>query len=514
MTEQTMGRDAWIPLLEELVERDSNALQMGGVEKLARRHVAGEGDARGRIDSLIDPGSFQEWGRLAVSAADPDTTPADGKVSGFARIDGRRVAIVSNDMTVKGASSAPTNMKKIARIKESATKVGMPLIFLGESSGSRVPDSLGAAAMSAAGMDPQQYCRRREIPWVSAVLGPCLGSSTWYSCLADFVVMKKGAFLAVSSARVTSLAIGEAVDSEELGGWRLRAETTGLVDKVVASEDEAMAAIRQFLSYLPSHAGELPPELPQEQIVAPDGETLLDIVPVARQKTYDIRKAIKAIVDEDSFFPLKERFGKSVVTALARLNGKSVGVIATNPMYKGGAMDPDACRKAASMIVLCDSFNIPLVFLVDTPGFLVGIEGERKAAPAQIMNMLHALQLSSVASVTVIMRKSYGQAYINLGGGRNSDSVAAWPTADVSFMDPHIGVSVITGLKRDDDPERFDQLKQDLVRDTSAFALAGAYGAQTVIRPQDTRQYLIDMLEMQKRPGLGDHELRAWPTYI
>ena len=226
------------------------------------------------------------------------------------------------------------------------------------------------------------------------------------------------------------------------------------------------------------------------------------------------KEAIKAIVDEDSFFPLKERFGKSVVTALARLNGKSVGVIATNPMYKGGAMDPDACRKAASMTVLCDSFNIPLVFLVDTPGFLVGIEGERKAAPAQIMNMLHALQLSSVASVTVIMRKSYGQAYINLGGGRNSDSVAAWPTADVSFMDPHIGVSVITGLKRDDDPERFDQLKQDLVRDTSAFALAGAYGAQTVIRPQDTRQYLIDMLEMQKRPGLGDHELRAWPTYI
>ena len=171
------------------------------------------------------------------------------------------MAVVSNDMTVKGASSSAVNMRKIARLKETATRNGMPLVFLGESSGSRVPDSLGAEAMAAAGQDPQQYCRRREIPWVSAVLGPCLGSSTWYTCLSDFVVMRKGAFLAVSSARVTSLAIGEAVDPEELGGWKLHAEQTGLVDMVVNSDEEALAAIRRFLE-LPAVARRRPAPAP------------------------------------------------------------------------------------------------------------------------------------------------------------------------------------------------------------------------------------------------------------
>jgi acetyl-CoA carboxylase carboxyltransferase component len=167
--------------------------------------------------------------------------------------------------------------------------------------------------------------------------------------------------------------------------------------------------------------------------------------------------------------------------------------------------------------VLCDSFNIPIIFLVDTPGFLVGIEGERKAAPAHIMNMIHALQLCSVTKLSVILRKSYGQAYLNMGGGRNSDEVAAWTSADVSFMDPQIGVSVVYNIKREDDPERFDRLKADLARDTSAYALAGAFGVQAVIAPQQTRDWLIEGLATHRRErsgGIGQHEMRAWPTTI
>ncbi|MDM0085433.1 carboxyl transferase domain-containing protein [Variovorax sp. J31P179] len=496
-----------------------DALAMGGEAKLAKRRANGHLNARERIGHLLDAGTFSETGMLAVSVlpADRDASPADAKITGTGRIEGRRVAVVSNDMTVMGASSSAVNMRKIARLKETATRNGMPLVFLGESSGSRVPDSLGAEAMASAGQDPQQYCRRREIPWVSAVLGPCLGSSTWYTCLSDFVVMRKGAFLAVSSARVTSLAIGEAVDPEELGGWKLHAEQTGLVDVFVSSDEEALAAIRRFLSYLPSHAGLRPPSLPAADAVAPDGEKLLELVPSARSKTYDMRKVIAGIVDEGSFFNLKDRFGRAAVTGLARLNGDSVGIVASNPMFKGGAMDPDACRKVTSFLVMCDSFNIPVLFLVDTPGFLVGIEGERKAAPAHIMNMIHAVQLCSVPKLSVILRKSYGQAYINMGGGRNSDEVAAWTSADASFMDPQIGVSVLHGIRRDDDPERFDQLQAEMARDTSAYALAGAFGVQVVIAPQHTRAWLIDALATHRRDrdgGIGAHEMRSWPTYI
>ena len=501
----------------ELTARMHIALAMGGEAKLAQRRATGHLNARERIEQLLDSGSFSETGLLAVSAVpiDRDSSPADAKITGTGRIEGRRVAVVSNDMTVKGASSSTVNMRKIGRLKETATRNGMPLIFLGESSGSRVQDTLGAEAMATGGQDAQQYCRRREIPWVSAVLGPCLGSSTWYTCLSDFVVMRKGAILAVSSARVTSLAIGEAVDPEELGGWKLHAETTGLVDRIVNSDAEALAEIRRFLSYLPSHAGALPPVLAAAE--APDAEKLVELVPAARSKTYDMRKVIAGIVDEGSLFVLKERFGRAAVTGLARLNGQSVGIVASNPMFKGGAMDPEACRKVSSFLVLCDSFNIPLVFLVDTPGFLVGIEGERKAAPAHIMNMIHALQLCSVTKLSVILRKSYGQAYLNMGGGRNSDEVAAWTSADVSFMDPRIGVSVIHNLKRDDDPERFDRLRSELARDTSAYALAGAFGVQSVIAPQQTRAWLIQGLDTHRRErngGIGQHEMRAWPTSI
>ncbi|SIO72671.1 Acetyl-CoA carboxylase, carboxyltransferase component [Burkholderia sp. GAS332] len=504
---------------EQFDARLRHALAMGGSAKLEQRRATGALNARERVERLLDEGSFKEIGMLATSAvaADRESTPADGKITGLGRIDERRVAVVSNDMTVKGASSSSTNMRKIAWIKETATRNGVPLIFLGESSGSRVPDSLGAQAMAQAGLDPQQYCRRREIPWVSAVLGPCLGSSTWYTCLSDFVVMRKGAFLAVSSARVTSAAIGEAIDPEELGGWRLHAEQTGLVDMVVATDEEALDAIRRFLSYLPSHAGEAAPSRTAGADVEPTTEPLTELVPAARAKTYDMRKVIPAIVDRDSFFPLKDRFGRAAVTGLARLNGESIGIVASNPMFKAGAMDPDACRKVTSFLVLCDSFNIPVLFLVDTPGFLVGLEGERKAAPAHIMNMIHAVQLCSVPKVSVILRKSFGQAYINMGGGRNSDEVAAWPGADVSFMDPEVAVGVLHGVSRSDDAQRFEALKAELVRDTSAYALAGAFGVQTVIKPEQTRSFLIEAFRTHRRSrsaGVGLHEMRAWPTYF
>ena len=500
-------------LAREHEQRRAKALAMGGPEKLAKRREEGVLNARERLDALLDRYSFIESG-LFAQAIRPEVrevSPADGKIAGFGRIDGRRVAVMSNDFTVLGASSSAINGKKIRHVKRAATQGGMPLILLGEFAGARMPDRMGATGRAMLGQDPEEYLRERQTPWVSGVLGPCYGSSTWYSCISDFVVMRKGAKMSVASSRVTAVAIGKDIDAEELGGWKLHATTTGLIDAVAETDEEAIGLIRRFLSYLPSHNGEAAPKTAPAEPSEP-AERILNVLPENRHKIYDVRSIIRCIVDADSAFELKPRFGRSVCTMLARIDGQSVGILANNPYFKGGAIDVDGCRKAVSFMVLCDSFNIPLVFLVDQPGFLIGLEGELRGAPGFIMNWMNAISLVTVPKISVVMRKSYGQAYLNMGGGRNSDEVALWPTADLGFVDPAVGVSILHKIKRADDPERFDSLAEELARDSSAWELAALYEAQTVLDPRDTRTYLINMLDIHRGSGVGKHRLANWPT--
>ncbi len=497
--------------------RKAKALGMGGPEKLAKRKAEGNLNARERLDVLLDAGSFLESGLFAqgVRPEVRDRTPADGKVAGFGRIEGRPVGIVSNDFTVLGASSSAINGKKIRHVKDTATKNGLPLVFLGESSGARMPDRMGSAGRAMLAQDPCEYRRLRETPWVSALLGPCYGSSTWYTALSDFVVMRKGALMSVASPRVTSLAISQPVDAEALGGWKLHSEVTGLVDAVVETDAAALQLVKRFLSYLPSHWREPPPlaEVPPDAGAAARG--ILDLLPETRTQVYDVRKVLAALADPDSVLELKPRFGRSMVTALARVGGRSIGVIANNPLFKGGAIDVDACRKATNMLVLCDSFHIPILFLVDQPGFLIGMEGERRWAPGRIMNWMSALQQVTVPKLSLVLRKSYGQAYLNMGGGRNSHEVACWPSADFGFMDPGTGVNVVHGVTREADPERFARLAEELSRDTTAWGLAGLYEVQSVLDPRDTRDWLLATLAVHRRgpsKGLGERALANWPT--
>lgn len=493
--------------------RRARALAMGGPAALEKRRLSGALNARQRLDLLFDRGTFSETGLFATSIReqDRDRTPADGKISGYGKIEGRMAAAVANDFTVLGASSSTINSRKIAYTKEIATKNGMPIVFLGESSGGRIPDSMGARGMGASGLDPTQYLRTRETPWASGVLGSCFGSSVWYTCMSDFVVMRRGATLAVASPRVTSMAIGQQVDPEELGGWQLHTDTTGLVDRAVDTDEEAIESIRRFLSYLPSHNGET---APASSAGSPPDRNPAELVPTDRTKVYDMRKVVESIIDRGSFFPLKERFARVLVTGLARIDGRVVGIIANNPMIKGGAIDPDACDKAISLLVLCDSFNIPIINLVDTPGFLVGLEGERKKAPGKIINFMQALQLVTVPKISVILRKLYGQAYLNMGGGRNSDELCAWSGAEISFMDPAIAVNVVYGIRHEDDSEKFTELHAQLSADSSAYAFAGLFAGQHVIEPRETRDYLIHGLEIQQRrrsAGIGEHRMSLWP---
>ena len=502
--------------LKTLAERREKVLAMGGPEKLAKRKAEGQLNARERIDHLIDPGSFCESGMFATSHRPQmrSRTPADGKVAGFARIDGREIALVSNDFTVLGASSSVINMKKIKHVKQVANKRGLPLVLLGESSGARMPDRMGAAGRSIVAQDPTEYQRLRETPWVSALMGACYGSSTWYAAMSDFVIMRKGSTMAIASARVTSMAINKPIDPEELGGWRVHADKSGIVDMVVDTDQQALEAVRRFLSYLPSHNMASPPEYPVPPGSDEGSKRIIEILPESRTKVYDVRKIIDAIVDLDSQFEVKARFGRSIATSLARLGGRSVGFIASNPMYKGGALDVDACNKVTSFMVLCDSFNIPLVFLVDVPGFLIGLEGELRGASGRVINWMNAMSLVTVPKITIIMRKSYGQAYINMGGGRNCDELACWPTADLGFMDPAVGANVLVGDKADDAAKR-QEVQDAIAQDTSAWGLAELFEAQTVIDPRDTRDYLLRVLDVHRlrfNGGVGKHLLHNWPT--
>jgi acetyl-CoA carboxylase carboxyltransferase component len=506
---------AFEALIKELDERKQRALGMGGPKKLAERKAQGVLNARERLDRLFDAGSFIESGLFAVSnrPEDASSTPADGKVAGFGDIEGRTAAAVANDFTVRGASSATINIKKLKHMKAVSKKRGLPMVFLGESTGARMPDVMGAASIGSKD-DPFEYQRTREVPWAAGVLGHCYGSSAWYGSMSDFCVMRKGSIMAVSSPKLISMATGKAVDPEELGGWRVHAEISGLVDLAVDTDEEAIDAIKCFLSYLPSHHNEAPPVRAVPDGSDEAGKNIFDLIPESSNKVYDVRKIIASIVDTDSAFELKGRFGKALVTSLARLDGHTIGIIASNTMHKGGAIDVDACQKAQSFMVLCDSFNVPIVLLVDQPGFLIGMEGEHRGVTGKVMNWLNAMTLVTMPKIAIVMRKSYGLAVSNMGGGGNADEVCCWITAEVGFMKPEFGARVVFDTD-ESEPEKYQEAVARMSKGTTAYDMAGIYTAHNVIDPRDTRDYLkriLDVHRLRLTNGVGQHLLRTWPT--
>ncbi|MBH64491.1 MAG: methylmalonyl-CoA carboxyltransferase [Alphaproteobacteria bacterium] len=504
-------------ILDDYEKRRDHALGMGGPERVAKIKARGSLNARERIDYLFDSGTFIESGLFATSFIPQaqSSTPTDGKVCGYGRIDGREAAVVSHDLSVKGASSSLTNVKKMRHMRETAIKNGMPLVLLNESSGARIPDTMGAVGTGALGQDNEQFVRRREVPYAAAVLGPAYGTACWFTQLSDFVAMRKGSVLAVSSPKVTEIAIKEKVDPEELGGWKMQSEVTGKVDYATDTDEEAIDLIKKFLSYLPSHHNQRPPVAAVPSGSGDAARTIFDIVPAERQKVYDMRKVVAALSDTDSVFEIKPRFARGATTAFARMNGSTVGFVCSNPLFKAGALDPDACDKVTSFLVLCDSFNIPLVFLTDTPGFLIGLAGEVKKAPGKIMNFMTAMQLCSVPKISIVMRKSYGQAYLNMAGTRNADEMLAWPSADIGFMDPNVAVNVVHGVTYEQDPEKFTQLLDEVSQESSAYDLASIFSSQFVIDPRETRDVIIRLLEVHSRErtgGISKHQLCNWPT--
>ena len=511
--------------LEKLKSRKDKALLMGGEEKIQNRHKNGKLTARERVAKLLDQGSFLEIGILNSSDVPglEDKTPADSKVCGFGEIDGRRVIVIANDFTVLAGTSSRVASKKEGELKFFSEQKGIPFIYLGEAGGARMPDIMGSKGLGSiggGGVDTftKHMTRIRRVPMVAAVMGKCYGMPTWMACIADFVVHVKGCSLAVSGPRILEIVLGEKITDEELGGWKKHAEVTGMADHVAENEEECIETIRKFLAFMPSNNEMRPPSAEVPKGSGADMDRIMEYIPEKRNRTYDMNRILNCIADKRSLFPIKPLFGKSVITSLSRIGGRVAGIVANQPLYNAGAMDTDGIDKVISFFCLCDSFNIPLLFLHDTPGFLVGNEAENKKVGACVMNHLGALAQITVPKISIVIRKSYGMAFYNMcGAGCGADFLVAWPSAEMSFIDPDIGANVVYSGKRSDSGSNLneDKMLENMRKDCEPYEAAMMHYIHDIIDPRETRKFIIKALEIcqdSHNKGISEHKLANWPT--
>jgi len=498
--------------------------EMGGADRVSRMHEEGRPTIRDHIDAILDEGSFRELGTFSRSLRPEDrsSTPGDGKIGGEGTIDGRAVAIAGDDVTVKRGSSSVVGSRKTSRLFHRAMKMGVPYVYFGETGGGRIPDLIGSEGISDAVPSPDIAARRREIPMATAIVGQSFGGSSFQAAFSDFTVQVRGSVLAVTSPRVFEVATGEIIGFEELGGVDVHARTTGQIDLAVDSYEEAYAAIQRWLSYLPSNARAAAPrgELMPAERWQPD-QALADFVPQRRRRGYDMRKFCAKLLDEGTFFELQPLFARNLVTGLGRLNGWSVGVIANNPMFKAGVLDPDSCDKAIRLMCLCDAFNLPIIWLMDVPGFMVGRKVEHDRMLFKAIRMVEALSNLSTPTLSVVLRKGFGLAYQAMNtSGMGAVGFYSWPGAEIGFMDPDVGVNVayagrLEDLEGDARDAEHTRLIAEIGEATSPYEAAGTMRIDEIIDPADTRRVLaedLDRLAGRCIPAPHERPLSYWPT--
>ncbi|HEY8641854.1 MAG TPA: acyl-CoA carboxylase subunit beta [Candidatus Dormibacteraeota bacterium] len=492
---------------EDLKVRRRRNLGMGGPERIARQHERGKLTVRERIDLLFDPGTFVEFGLLAHQqslrgqpVSDPAETPADGVVTGHGLVDGRQVWAIAYDFTVMAGSMGQIGEQfKAARVRELAMRYRKPLVWLLDSAGARIQEAAGSTFAGSGFLFYDQVQMSGVIPQVAAMLGPCSAGTAYIPGLADFVPMVKGtSSMSLGGARLVKAATGEDVTDHDMGGSQVHCYESGVGDNEVEDDRECIATVRRFLSYLPSSNAEPAPVVecddPPDRLV--DG--LEKIVPASPRAAYDVRRVIKAIADRDSWFEVKPTWARNIVIGLARFGGRPVGVVANQPMQKGGILDSDAADKAARFIRMCDAFNVPLVYLVDVPGFLVGSAVEKQGIIRHGAKMLYATSEATVPKITVVMRKAYGAGYfVMCGKGYHPDLLVAWPFAEISVMGPEGAVNIIFNkvVEQSEDPEATRKQLVDQIRETiSPYIAAGWAMIDDVIDPAETRKVIVQGL--------------------
>ena len=502
--------DEYSAKISELKGRREKNLAMGGKEKIARQHERGKLTVRERIDLLFDKDTFVEFGLLAqqqaVRGGDPDGdgTPADGVVTGHGHVEGRQVWVIAYDFTVMaGSMGAVGEQFKAARVRELALRYRKPIVWLLDSAGARIQEASGSTFAGTGYLFYDQVVMSGVIPQVAAMLGPCAAGTAYIPGLADFVPMvKETSSMSLGGARLVKAATGEEVTDHDMGGSQVHCYESGVGDNEVADDAECIAMVRRFLSYLPSSNGEPPPFVessdPRDRLV----EGLDKIVPTNPRAAYDVKRVIKAIFDTNSWFEVKPMWAKNIVIGFARAGGHAVGVVANQPMQKGGTLDSDSADKAARFIRMCDAFNVPLVYLMDVPGFIVGSQVEKEGIIRHGAKMLYATSEATVPKVTVIMRKAYGAGYyVMCGKGYQPDLIVAWPLAEISVMGPEGAVNIIFNkqIEASANPEETrGQLIETIRTQINPYLAAGWAMIDDVIDPAETRRVIIRGIEQAR----------------
>jgi len=502
--------------VEELRKRQAEKRKMGGPERLQRQRSKGKLDVRSRLDLLFDQGTFEEFGMLAASNGnlpeeeDPARpSSADGVITGIGEIDGRPVAAAAYDFTVLGGSIGEVGERKVARLRDLTLKNRIPIVWLVDSGGARL-DASGS-------IDPRQLARFADtgylfreqvamsgvVPQVSAMLGPGAAGTAYIPGLADFVPMVKGtSSIAIGGPYLVESVVGEKVTEEELGGSRIHTEISGNADAEYPDDAACLTAVREYLSFFPSHCEQKPPRRDCADPIDRADDDLLQIVPENPRQAFDMHKVIAAVVDDRQFFPIKARFARNIITGLARIAGYPLGIVASNSMFYGGVLDLNASDKAARFVNVCDAFNIPLLFLQDVPGFMVGTKVEQQGIIRHGAKLLYAVASATVPKFTIVVRKGYGAGYYVMNGrAYEPDLLVAWPGAEIGIMGPE-GMVAIGARKLLQGAENVEaakatqaELSAALRQHISIYRTAALAMIDDVIDPRHSRRHIARALK-------------------
>ncbi|MQA73449.1 MAG: acyl-CoA carboxylase subunit beta [Solirubrobacterales bacterium] len=495
-------------LVDDLHARREKAKLGGGPEKIAKQHDAGKLTARERIDLLVDPHSFVEIGihagpHFSQRAMEGREAPADGVITGWGDVDGRPCAIAAYDFTVMAGSMGMTGELKMARLRELALNQRIPLIWLLDSAGARIQEATGSLFAGSGHLFREEVVMSGVVPLVAAMLGPCAAGTAYIPGLSDFVPMVVGqGAMALAGPHLTKAVTGEDISMEDLGGARVHCRTSGVGDLEVADDRECIEAVKTYLSFFPPNCEQRPPV---RETSDPDdrmSERLLDIVPESSRRPYDMYELIGEIVDDGEYFDIKPKFARTIITCLARFGGMPVGIVASQPKRLGGILENDSADKAARFVNLCDAFGIPLVFLQDVPGFMVGSKVEHAGIIRHGAKMLYAISRATVPKITVVVRKAYGAGYYVMNGkAYEPDLIVAWPSAEISVMGAEGAVNIIgrSAIEASDDPEATREAMLNAVREQiDPYIAARNALIDDVIDPRETRPTIIRGLRMAK----------------
>lgn len=499
--------------IENLEKKSAKILECGGEKAVAKQHDLGKKTARERLNMLFDEGTFVEIDRFVSHRCvnyglAGKELPADAVVTGYGLVDGRKVFAYAQDFTVSGGSLGEMHAAKICKVMDMAVEAGVPIIGINDSGGARIQE--GIDALSGFG----DIFRRNSlasgvIPQITLIMGPCAGGAVYSPALTDFVIMlEKKSQMFITGPSVIEATTGEEITAEELGGADTHTMVSGVAHFAAPTEEEAFEIAKKLLSYLPSNSNHKAAKK-QYDIADEVRNELNSIIPDSSAYPYDIKDVISQLVDEDTFFETQEFYADNIVTGFARIAGESIGIIANQPFALGGSLDINASDKAARFIQFCDAFNIPLLTLVDVPGFLPGIDQETGGIIRHGAKILYVYSVAQVPKITVVLRKAYGGAYIGMCcKGLGADVVMAWPTAEIAVMGAAGAANIIfrKEIKEAEDPDtmRLQKIEEYNNKFATPFAAAEHGYIDMIIKPSETRCRIIEALDMyseKKREG-------------